>query len=134
MTGKLAARLLLSRRDLRWNQVQLADRSGVSRQYISDLERERITNPGVEIIEALAQALEVPPEYLTGWIDDPSDEDQPASLAEGRVVYQVDSPAQYRQVQELLDLWQELTTEDQRIILDMIKRLRTVGNARIIGT
>lgn len=136
MTGKLASRLLLSRRDMRWNQIQLAEHSGVSRQYISDLERDRITNPGVEIVEALANALNVPPEYLTGWIDDPSDEDQPSSIREGRIVYQVSGPDDYRRIQELLDIVNELTPEDQRILLSIAERLRRAGNGtlRIVGT
>lgn len=134
MEATLGGRLLLLRRDLDLNQDELAARSSVSRNYISDLERGKVTNPGIEIVEALARALGVRPEYILGWSDDSLGEDQPASLAEGRVVYQVASPAEYRQVQELLDLWQELTPEDQRMILDMAQRLRRVGNARIIGT
>lgn len=135
METTLGQRILLSRRDLDLNQEDLADRAGVSRPYISNIERGYLTNPTVEHIQAIAEALGVRPEYLLGWSEDPLGEDQPASIAEGRVVYQVDSPAQYRQVQELLDLWQELTPEDQRMILDMIKHLRRVGNAtRIIGT
>ena len=57
MPGMLATRLWSSRRDLNWNQGDLADRSSISRQYISDLERGRITNPGVEVVQALAAAL-----------------------------------------------------------------------------
>lgn len=134
MDSVLADRLLLSRRDVDLTQIELAQRAGnVSAAYISDLERSKVGNPSVEVIVSLATALGVRPEYLLGWSDDPTGEDKPSSIAEGRVVYQVDSPAQYRQVQELLDTWQELTPEDQRMILDMIKRLRTVGNARIIG-
>lgn len=117
-------------------QIDLAAKAGnVSAAYISDIERNKVSNPTIEVIRSLADALGVRPEYLLGWSEDPLGEDRPASIAEGRVVYQVDSPAQYRQVQELLDLWQELTPEDQRMILDMIKHLRRVGNAtRIIGT
>lgn len=131
----LSQRLLLCRRDLELNQEDLAIRSGISQSHLSRIERGRTQDVALTTVEALATALGVRPEYLLGWSDDPTGEDKPASLAEGRVVYQVDSPAQYRQVQELLDTWQELTPEDQRMILDMIKRLRTVGNAtRIIGT
>ena len=134
MTGTLAQRLLISRRDLDITQEDLARRAGnVSPAYISSLERGKVTNPTADVLEALAVALGVQPEYLIGWSDDPSGEDQPASLAEGRVVYQVASPVEYRQVQELLDLWQDLTPEDQRMILEMAQHLRRVGNARIIG-
>lgn len=135
MTNVMAERLLLSRRDMDMTQIDLASKAGnVSAAYISDLERSKVSNPTVEVIQALADALGVRPEYLLGWTEDPLGEDQPASLAEGRVVYQVASPVEYRQVQELLDLWQDLTSEDQRMILEMAQHLRRVGNARIIGT
>lgn len=135
MDSVLANRLLLSRRDVDLTQIELAQRAGnVSAAYISDLERSKVGNPSVEVIIALAAALGVRPEYLLGWSDDPLGESQPASLAEGRVVYQVNSPAEYRQIQELLDLWQELTADDQRMLLELADKLRRAGNARIVGT
>ncbi len=134
MTSSLAQRLLISRRDLDMTQEDLARRAGnVSPAYISSLERGKVTNPTADVLETLATALGVPPGYLIGWSDDPSGESLPASIAEGRVVYQVASPAEYRQTQQLLDSWQDLTHEDQRMILDMIDRLRKVEHARIIG-
>lgn len=132
MDTTLGDRLLLARRQLGMNQETLAEQANINRTYISSLERGNADNPTKEIIETLARALGVRPEYLAGWTEDPLGEDQPASIAEGRVVYQVDSPAQYRQVQALLDIWQELTPEDQRMLLDMATHLRRVGNARII--
>lgn len=134
MDTTLGDRLLLARRQLGMNQDTLAEQANINRTYISSLERGNADNPTKEIIEALAQALGVRPEYLAGWTEDPLGEDLPASIAEGRVVYQVGSPGEYRQVQELLDLWAELTPEDQRMILDMAQHLRRVGHARIIGT
>lgn len=133
MEATLAGRLLLLRRDLNLNQDELSARSSVSRNYISDLERGKVTNPGIEVIEALARALDVRPEYILGWTNDSSSEGQPASIAEGRVVYQVDSPAAYRLVQEFLDIFTELTPEDQRIMLELAEKLRRAGNVRIIG-
>lgn len=134
MNTTLGDRLLLARRQLDMNQDTLAEQASVNRTYISSLERGNADNPTKEIIEALASALGVRPEYLAGWTEDPLGEDRPASLAEGRVVYQVANPVEYRQVQELLDLWQDLTPEDQRMILEMAQHLRRVGNARIIGS
>lgn len=133
MSTKLATRLLLSRRDLRWNQDELAAKSNISRQYISDLERSRISNPGIEVIQALAQALDIKPEYLAGWTDDPLGEGETvSSISEGRVVYQVGSPGEYRALQELLDLWHELSDEDQHFILDLAAKLRRVNSVRIV--
>ena len=68
---ELADRLLLSRRDLHWDQEELSRRSGVSRGYISEIERLRKTNIGVEVVFALAEALGVTVPYLLGISDDP---------------------------------------------------------------
>lgn len=132
MNSTIANRVLLCRRDLKWDQEELARLANVSRAYVSDLERGKTTNPTMGVIEALAKALGVRPEYLTGWTDDALGEDRPSSMDEGRIVYQVE-PGQYRQVQELLDLYAELGPEDQRIILDLAQRLRRAGDVRIIG-
>jgi transcriptional regulator with XRE-family HTH domain len=99
---------------------------------VSHIERAQIPNPTLDVIEALATALGVRPDYLLGWTDDPLGEDRPASVGEGRIVYQV-APGQYRQVQELLDLFTELGPEDQRILMDLAQRLRRAGDVRIIG-
>lgn len=66
----LAERLLLSRRQAGFKQKELARRANISNSYISDIENKRITNVGVEIIEALAKALEISPTWLAGWGDD----------------------------------------------------------------
>lgn len=134
MNSVLADRLLLSRRDVDLTQIDLANRAGnVSAAYISDLERNKVANPTVDVVQALAAALGVRPEYLLGWTDDPLGESLPASLAEGRIVYQVASPDDYRRVQDLLDIYNDLTPQDQRIILDLADRLRRAGNVTIIG-
>lgn len=86
MATRLAERLLLSRRDVDITQEDLAQQAGnLSAAYISSLERGKVLNPTTEVIEALATALGVRPEYLLGWSDDPLGESQPASIAEGRV-------------------------------------------------
>ena len=133
MTSSLAQRLLISRRDLDITQEDLARRAGnVSPAYISSLERGKVTNPTADVLETLAAALGVSPGYLIGWSDDPTGEDRPASIVEGRVVYQVDSPTTYRLVQEFLDIFTELSPEDQRMLLELAEKLRRAGNVRII--
>lgn len=138
MPNRLADRLLLSRRDVDITQEDLAAKAGnVSAAYISSLERGKVVNPTAEVVEALAKALGVQPEYLIGWTDDPLGEDLPPSLAEGRIVYQVGSPATYRLVQEFLDIFTELSPEDQLMLLNFVRelaeRLRRAGDVRIIG-
>lgn len=134
MSSVLAQRLLLSRRDVDLTQTDLAQRAGnVSAAYISDLERNKVVNPTIEVIEALAQALGVQPSYLLGWDDDPLGEDRPASIGEGRVVYQVGSPSEYRVVQDLLDVFSELTPEAQRLLLQLAEQLRRANSGRVVG-
>lgn len=132
MNDTLADRLLLSRRRV-MNQEELARLAQVRRGYISDIERGASTNPTIRVIEALAAALGVRPEYLAGWSDDPLGEDRPPSLAEGRVVYQVDTPSQYRLVQDLLDVFGELSPESQRLLLQLAEQLRRANSVRIVG-
>lgn len=133
MNSTLGDRLLLARRQSGLNQETLADQVSINRTYISSLERGIADNPTKEIIEALAGALGVRPEYLAGWTDDPLGEDLPPSIAEGRIVYQVNGREQYRLTQELLDLFGELTPENQRLALQIIEQFRKAQNVRIIG-
>ena len=127
MPGVLATRLWSSRRDLHWNQGDVAERSQISRQYISDLERGRITNPGVEVVEALAAALGVSPSYLLGWSDTPLPGDA-AAIGEERVPYTVDP-----NIQEIIDLYEDLDPANQAAALDIIHTLRRTQNARVVG-
>lgn len=129
----LAQRILLERRSLNWNQDELASRAGISRSYVSHLERAQIPNPTMDVVEALASALGVQPDYLIGWSDDPAGEDRPPNVAEGRLVYQVSGPLEYRLAQQLLDLFNEMTPEDQRILIEVAQRIARAGNVRIIG-
>lgn len=124
MLSPLAKRLLLARKDLDWNQLDLANRSGISRQYISDLERGRIVNPTIDVIAALAAALDIPPAHLAGWIDDPSGE----GIAEGSAVYQVNP-----HIQELIDLYEDLDPANQAIALEIINTLRRSQHVRVVG-
>jgi transcriptional regulator with XRE-family HTH domain len=67
----LGQRLLLSRRDLDLDQIELAAKSGVSNTYISDLERGRTRNVSVDVVLSLADALGVSIQYLLGLTEDP---------------------------------------------------------------
>lgn len=126
-------RLLLERRRLQVNQDDLAMKANVNRAYISNLERGHAENPTVSVVEALAQALGVKPEYLLGWTDDPLGEgDTVSSITEGRVVYQVSSPAEYRALQELLGLWPELTEDDRKFVIDLAEKLGRAKHVRIV--
>jgi transcriptional regulator with XRE-family HTH domain len=128
-----AQRLVLGRIDLDISQGELAQRAGISQSFLSRIERGRVHDVSIATLHALAAALGVRPEYLAGWSDDPLGEDRPASVAEGRVVYQVDTPTQYRLVQDLLDVFGELSPESQRLLLQLAEQLRRANGVRIIG-
>ncbi len=128
-----AQRLLISRRDLGLNQDDLALKTGVSQSTISRIERGVVEDIPVTIIEALAKALGVRPEYLAGWSDDALGEDRPANVAEGHLVYDAATPDERRRVQEALDLLHELTPEYQGLALQVLGTFRKAQNVRIIG-
>ena len=127
MPGTFATRLWSARQDLHWNHLELASRSGVSRQYIGDLERGRITNPSVDIVEAIASALGVAPAYLLGWSDIPLP-GEAAAIGEERIPYTVDP-----RIQELIDLFEDLDAPTQQIALDIIRTIRRSQHARVVG-
>ena len=133
MKTVLAKRLHMSRRDLDLNQDYVASKAGVSRAYISDLERGKTDNPSVRDIAAIAAVLGVRPEYLLGWTDDPLGESRSPSLAENRIVYQVDTPDEYRQVQEILDLFHEFDPETRALAIQVMRTFRRSRDGRIIG-
>lgn len=115
-------------------RVLLARRVGISRPFISDIERGKTTNVGVETIHALAQALGVRPAYLLGVSDVMVDEDnEDGVLYEGRAVYLVDDEEERKLLQELLELFQKLNGADQRLALSMMRRIGGADVARVIG-
>ena len=133
MKDSFSVRLHLSRRDLKINQKELAARAGVRPGYVSELETGSADNPTLKVIESLAQALGVRPEYLAGWTDDTLGEgDTISSSAEGRVVYQAMDPGEYRAMQELIDIWPELNDEDRHLPIDLAGKFRRAGNVRIV--
>ena len=128
----IGRRLLLARKDLHITQKELARLANIDRAYISNLENDNASNPTLGVIDALAVALGVRPEYLAGWSDDATGEDRPPSLAEGRIVYQVTSATEYRLAQELLDLLHELSPDNRHLLVRLAQQLRHSDNARII--
>jgi len=122
----LAQRLLLSRRDLCWGQDALADASGISRTYISDIERGKITNVGIEVVFSLAKALGVSVPYLlgideyplSGIQDEESEETKPPTSTVGS---------------ELLNIYQQLTPQQQSTLLSIAKVLKAADEPKIVG-
>lgn len=123
----LANRVLLSRRDLGWDQKQLSEESGVSRPYISQIERARKTNVSVDVLFSLAGALGVSVQYLLGLSDAPIVEPVGAVLRElagESVTVDVDSEEERRLVRALLAEFVALPAGVQGIAVEMVKLLR----------
>lgn len=123
----LANRVLLSRRDLGWDQKQLSEESGVSRPYISQIERARKTNVSVDVLFSLAGALGVSVQYLLGLSDAPIIEQEQAVLRElagEYVTVDVDSEEEQRLVRALLAEFVALPAGVQGIAIEMVRLLR----------
>lgn len=56
---EIGRRILAAREKLRLNQQELADKAGLSRAYISRLERGLIPNPTITDLQKVAEAAEV---------------------------------------------------------------------------
>lgn len=130
----LAQRLMVCRIDLDISQGDLAKRAGISQSFLSRIERGRVVDVSLATLQALAKALGVRPEYLAGWSDDPLGEDRPASLAEGRVVYEAMTPRERRMVQEVLDVFGGLSPERQELALRVLEELGNAQRVRVVGS
>ena len=63
--------IVIRRKELGLTLEEVANRVGVSRATVQRWEKGVLQNPGRDKIAALAAALQVSPEYLLGWSDDP---------------------------------------------------------------
>lgn len=124
-----ADRLLLARRDMRWDQGELASKSGVSRGYISEIERGVKRNIGVEIVVSLAEALGVSVSYLLGLSDDVLGEGNERVIREQSgdyVVFEVESGEERRVMQQLIDEYSALSPRSQRLAIEYLRMMRQV--------
>jgi len=128
-------RLLLARRYAKLDQKELGRRANVSNTYISDLENGRVTNPGIEIVFALADALGMPAAELLG-LPEPApvdEEDLPAYLTKTHVVQKIENAQTRIMAQRFLDLFLELPQRDQSLLLRMAETIVDSNQPRIIG-
>ena len=123
----LGKRVMMSRYDLNVNQLELSERSGVSNTYISDIERGRARKVGVDVVFALAEALQVNPAYLLGLTDAASGESDARvmrELAGEYVTVDVDSAEERRLVRSLITEFTMLPRRAQQAAIEMIRLLR----------
>ena len=130
MSNTLGDRVLLARRDLNINQDELARRAGISRPFVSDIERGKTTNVGVETVYALAEALGVRYAYLLGVSDvvvdeDDTEENDTLTVKEARFDYITDPT-----MAELLGLIEGMDA-GQRMQMANIARV-LLGSPRIV--
>ena len=114
---------------MNWRQEDLAHASGVSRTYISEIERGRVTNVGVEALSALADALGVTVQYLLGLTDDALGEGSERVLREQSgdyVVFEVESGEERRVMQQLVDEYSALSPRSQRLAIEYLRMMRQV--------
>ncbi len=114
---------------MNWRQEDLAQASGVSRTYISEIERGRVTNVGVEALSALADALGVTVQYLLGLTDDALGEGSERVLREQSgdyVVFEVESGEERRVMQQLVDEYSALSPRSQRLAIEYLRMMRQV--------
>lgn len=137
MEGTLAARVLLSRRDLGINQDELAKRAGISRTYVSKIETGAVKDVMSDVVIGLAMALGVSVGYLLGLTDVPSDDPgTPLQGNESLITFEIKDRALRRDVQELIALFVEMAPEDRTYVIGMAERLQRSAQhqPRIIGS
>lgn len=122
----LADRLLLERRRSDIDQIELGRRANVSGGYISDIERGKVTNIGIEKLFAIADALGISAWYLAGQTDDPlygmeGDDEQTPENSVNELT------------REFLNIFQQLSDDKKRALLDLARMLRSSDEPRIIG-
>lgn len=134
----IGRRILLSRRDLNWNQEELGKKSGVSRGHIAKMERGEVSNPSIDVLFRLADALGVSRAYLLGFTEDPlfelpaesESETANASLKQSPTIERAKSPSYRTLGAELLDIFDQLSTESQNILLAIADKLRNADEPR----
>lgn len=137
MEGTLAARVLLSRRDLGINQDELAKRAGISRTYVSKIETGAVKDVMSDVVIGLAMALGVSVSYLLGLTDVPSDDPgTPLQSNESLVIFEIKDRLLRRDAQELMALFVEMAPEDRTYTIGIVERIwrSAQHEPRIIGS
>ncbi len=106
------------RQDREFTLQALADESGISKSYLGDIEKGR-KNPTTDVLEAIAQALEVPPRRLL--YHAALDEEDPF-LEPEQLSLEADAE-EVVETRELTQLARRLRPTDRRFLLDLARRL-----------
>lgn len=119
MGKTLGQKVRVERATLNINQEELAKRVGVSRGYISDIERgsEEI-NIGKNTVIALAQALGVAPAYLFGLTENPLE-----GIEDDEAVRATEAPAAFAG-NRFLAVFFSLPAADQELLITLAEKLQ----------
>ncbi|NLG66376.1 MAG: helix-turn-helix domain-containing protein [Actinobacteria bacterium] len=106
------------RQDREFTLQALADESGISKSYLGDIEKGR-KNPTTDVLEAIAQALEVPPRRLL--YHAALDEEDPF-LEPEQLTLEADVEGTV-ETREITQLARRMRPVDRRLLLEVARRL-----------
>jgi transcriptional regulator with XRE-family HTH domain len=96
----------------------LSDESGISKSYLGDIEKGR-KNPTTDVIETIAQALNVPPRWL---LYHAALEEGDPFVAPEQLSLERDTEGEV-ELRELGQLASRLRVADRRLLIELAKRL-----------
>jgi transcriptional regulator with XRE-family HTH domain len=113
--GSLGEYLREQRRHAELSLRQLADLTGVSNPYLSQIER-GLRKPSAEVLNQLAKALRVSAEalYVRAGLLDPTDEAETGELPAVEVAIRADPVLTSRQKRVLLDIYTSFRRESEQ--------------------
>ncbi|WP_322551848.1 helix-turn-helix transcriptional regulator [Priestia megaterium] len=82
---------------------QLAQRSDVTKSYLSQIERNICTNPSIEFVKKIAAALNIEPEILVGWTKDEAFESSDSFAHVKEYLFDMDNE-QLKELKAYIDL------------------------------
>jgi len=126
---KLARNVLWARKELGFTQEYLAEKVGVSRAYIANIEAGRAKNVGIDIIDGLASELGVTVPYLLGLSENALGENShqvEQELAGESLTVEVDNKEQRRLLQDAIDALSALPPREQRRAVQLLRMMRQI--------
>lgn len=118
----LGNNIMISRRDLAMTQEELAAAVGISRAYLTNIERGRGARVGIDIVFSLAAALGVTPQYLMGLSDNPLGEPNDGEY----IAVDADTAEERQQLRRLIDDFTALSQRDRTVALSYLRMMRQI--------
>lgn len=137
MSGKIlnsvGKRIGVLRKEKGLNQLQLVERLNkrgvsVARSSMSEIEND-VTNPSLALLGEIVKELGTTSDYLLLLSDDPF----PPQSTETQLVVEAKSSEERQVLEEILELINDYSLDDQRNILDVLRFIVKDKKPRIIG-